>query len=43
MVELFGVVAVTLLVGLIVRLMRFLGSVIIKDGSHARLDEANSE
>jgi hypothetical protein len=43
MVEVFGVVVVTLMVGLIVWLMRVLGSVIIKDGSHARLDEANSE
>jgi hypothetical protein len=40
MIELLGVIVVTLLVGLIVRLIRFVGSVIIKDGSHAKLDEA---
>ena len=43
MVEVFGVVAVTLMVGLIVWLMRFLASVVSKDARHARFDEANSE
>jgi heme exporter protein D len=43
MVEVFGVVVVTLFVGLIVWSMRFLASVVSKDARHARLDEANSE
>jgi hypothetical protein len=43
MVEVFGVVVVTSVVGLIVWLIRCLASVISKDERHARLDEANSE
>jgi heme exporter protein D len=43
MVEVFGVVVVTLMVGLVVWLMRFLESVVRKDARHARFDEANSE
>ena len=43
MIELFGVVVVTLFVGLIVRLMRFLASVTSKDARHAPFNEANGE
>ena len=43
MVEVFGVGVITLFVGLIVWLMRFLASVVSKDARRTRFDEANSE
>jgi Na+-transporting methylmalonyl-CoA/oxaloacetate decarboxylase gamma subunit len=43
MVEVFGVVVVTLFVGLLVWSMRYLASVASKDARHAPFDEANSE